>query len=236
MRNGTTWLVYGPSGIGKTPFASCFPKPWWWDCEGGTSSVLFPNVPITQVHDWGDVSALSQLLQNAKEDRVIKFSDGTTVQSDTIVVDTLGEMARIVVGSIKGVKESATLPDWSLMVERIRKTTRILRDARDKGWNIVFICHEQYLKAGDVEILAGGYPDLPGKELPIDLPKLCDVVGHMKARPSASGNERILVFEHDGVFVARDRSGKLARIEVVPPFTTPDKIKDLIKKAGVTYA
>jgi DNA polymerase III delta prime subunit len=233
-RSGTTWLIYGQPGVGKTPFASCFPEPWIWDCEGGTGSVIDDRpVQITTIESYADIMALVQVVQAAPTTH-IKLSS-KEFPCKTIVVDTVGEYARIIIGSAKGTKETATLPDWGVMVERVRNTTRALRNARDKGFNIVFICHEQYLTQSETSMVLG-MPDLPGKELPNDLPKLCDVVCRMRVRRNPKGElERILVTAPDGQFIGRDRFGRLDETEVIPPFTKPDEVRKLIAKAGVTY-
>lgn len=231
-RSGTTWLIYGAFGVGKTPLASCFPDPWMWDCEAGSGSVL-TDLPITVVESWTDIMELTQAAQTAKEN-IVRIG-GKELKVRTIIVDTVGELSRIMVGSIKGAKELATLPDWGLMVERVRKTTRALRDLRDRGYNIVFICHEQYLKQNESELVLG-MPDLPGKELPVDLPKLCDIVCRMYTRRNGKGElERVLATAPDGRFVARDRFGKLAETEVVPSFKDVPAIQKLLAKAGVNF-
>jgi hypothetical protein len=230
-REGTTWLIYGTFGVGKTPFASAFPDPWIWDCEAGSSSVLV-EMPITVIESWTDVMTVTQALQTSK-DHQVKLQNHAFI-CKTVIIDTVGEMSRIIVNSAKGSKETATLPDWGMMVERVRNTTRHLRNMRSLGFNIVFICHEQYLKQNESEIVMG-LPDLPGKELPIDLPKLCDFVVRMRVRRNAQGKlERIINTAPDGQFVARDRSGKLAETEIID-LSDLKQIQALLTKAGVNY-
>jgi hypothetical protein len=231
-RSGTTWLIYGAFGVGKTPLASAFPDPWIWDCEAGSASVL-TDCPITMMENYTDILACVQAVQTS-QNHMIKIG-GKEFKCKTVVIDTVGEYARLIIGQVKGSKETATLPDWGIMVERVRNTTRVLRDQRDKGFNIVFVCHEQYLKQNESELVLG-LPDLPGKELPVDLPKLCDIVARMRVRRNAKNElERILATAPDGQFAARDRFGRLAETEIVPPFKDLKAVQALLTKAGVNF-
>lgn len=199
--------------------------------------MLFPDIPVTVLENWADVAAALQAAQIPKvagdDKHPVRISNATFI-ARTIVVDTVGEFSRIIVGAIKGQREQAQLQDWGLMVERVRNVTRQLRDLRDKGFNIVFICHEQYLKQAETD-LVGGYPDLPGKELPVDLPKMCDIVARIKIQQTQQGKQRVLVTEPDGVFIGRDRTGKLKPIEVIPPFTEPARIQQELLAKVVKY-
>src|SRR5262245_27753034 len=86
---GTTWTIYGQSGVGKTPLASCFPHPWIWDCEAGAKSALVDGIPVTKVETYTDIMALVTLAQSAKPGR-IKLGEHAYPWC-TLVVDTLGE-------------------------------------------------------------------------------------------------------------------------------------------------
>jgi AAA domain len=232
-RQGTTWLVYGTYGVGKTPFATCFPQPWLWDCEAGSASAVV-ELPVTKVETYMDILTLIQQAQQRSPQGEVSLM-GQKFPVKTIIVDTVGEMSRIIINSQKGSKEIATLPDWGAMVERMRNITRHLRDMRDMGLNIVFIAHEQYLKQNETELVLG-MPDLPGKELPTDLPKLCDFVVRMRVRRNAAGKlERIINTAPDGQFICRDRFGRLAETEVIPDFGDLKGVRGLLAKAGVNF-
>jgi hypothetical protein len=228
--SGTTWLIYGPSGSGKTPLASCFPHPWIWDFEGGVQSLLRDDILVSSPESYSDVLTLLQLAQRFP---AIKLSDGKEYQYCTIVIDTAGEMARVFERSARGGKEQATLAEWYLTVERCRNVLRHTRNlARDKGINVVVIAHEQYIKS-ELEVYQG-LPDMPGKELPIDTPKLYDIVGHMRWRQTANGLVRELVCEPHHIFVGRDRRGVLTTLEV--DLRDPKRLeKLLVEKGGVRH-
>lgn len=204
-------MIYGPSGSGKTPLASMFPHPWFWDFEAGVKSMLKDDILITTPETYADVLGLLQLAQGSKPG-VVKLDD-VVHKYCTLVIDTSGEMSRVFEKSARGVKEQATLPEWYLTVERSRNILRQTRNlARDKGINVVVIAHEQYVKS-ELEVYQG-LPDMPGKELPIDMPKLYDVVGHLRWRQTADGLMRELVCEPHGVFVGRDRRNRISTLTI----------------------
>lgn len=211
--------------------ASCFPDPWWWDFEGGTSSILFPNIRVSKPENYGDIVKLLGVAQKITPEYMVAM-DGQQFTARTIVMDTVGEFCRVLINSAKGSREQAQLQDWGLSIERARNITRQMRDLRDKGMHIVFLCHEQYLKQDETSAILG-LPDLPGKELPNDLPKLCDFVVHMSQKQTSKGMVRNLATDKDGLFIGRDRQRLLQSNEELPPFTAPDAIKALLAKAGV---
>jgi hypothetical protein len=209
-QSGTTWLIYGASGCGKTPLASLFPHPWFWDFEGGVQSMIKDDVLISHPENYAEVLGLLQIAQSSTPGSVVL--DGQRYPFCSLIVDTTAEMSRTFEKSAKGSKEQATLPEWYLTVERTRNVTRSLRNLAPKGFNIVFITHEQYVKS-EVEVYQG-LPDMPGKELPNDLPKLMDVVGHLRWNQTQNGLVRELVCEPHGVYVGRDRRGLISRFNI----------------------
>src|SRR5262249_1905873 len=65
-QNGSTWLIYGVSGSGKTPLASCMPHPWFWDFESGAASMLRDDVAISQPESYADILGLVQAVDASK--------------------------------------------------------------------------------------------------------------------------------------------------------------------------
>jgi hypothetical protein len=112
----------------------------------------------------------------------------------TIVIDSVGEMARLYFSKTRGKKSTEMdnlrqINDYAPATERMNIMFRRLQDLRDKGVNIVFIGHEQiekiYGKGGEIggkgqappePIAIKGMPDLPGKIAPEELMRKCDVI------------------------------------------------------------
>jgi len=206
------------------------PHPWFWDFESGAASMLRDDVAISQPESYADILGLVQAV-DASKDGKITLAD-RSFNCCSIIIDACGEMCRVIEGTAKGSKEQATLPEWYLTIERFRKIARQLRNARQKGFNVVFISHEQYIT--DAVGALVGRPDLPGKELPVDLPQLIDIVGHLTVKPSERGLERILTCEPVGVFIGRDRRGKIGKLTV--DFKDPAATaKMLVEQGGAVH-
>jgi hypothetical protein len=194
--------------------------------------MLRDDVPVSKLDNYGEITGAIQLVQASQPGKIT--IEGKEYPFCTLVVDTLGEYCRVLERAAKGSSEQATLPQWYLTVERCRNTTRLMRDLRDKGINVVFITHEQYLKEGEINVVQG-LPDLPGKELPTDLPKLVDVVAHLRVRPGEKGPIRELVAEPHGFFIGRDRRGL---IQGALPIDLKDQAglqKMLVEKGGAHH-
>lgn len=126
--------VYGESGIGKTTFASGFPKPIFLCAENGMGEVDAPHVEITSY----------PVFLEALQDKDIE-------QFETIVVDSLDWLESLVyqwmlnkyqvdsitkVGGGYGAYVSVALSEW-------QKIVKLLNTLRSKGKNIVLISHYQ---------------------------------------------------------------------------------------------
>lgn len=81
-------LVIGGPGVGKTRFASYFPRPIWADCEAGLASVADRRVPYASVNNSANMLDLLTFLKF--ECRMPK--DRRTY--DTVVIDTLDAYQR----------------------------------------------------------------------------------------------------------------------------------------------
>jgi hypothetical protein len=202
--------VYGPSGAGKTPLVSLFPHPWIWDFEGGVQSALRDDIIVSRPENYAEVLALLQIAQQATPG-VVKLGNAE-YPFCTLVVDTTTELARLFERSARGGKEQASLAEWYLTVERTRNVLRALRNLSTRGLNVVFVTHEQYIKS-ELEVYQG-MPDMPGKELPNDVPRLMDVVAHLTWKQTANGLVRELVCEPHGVYIGRDRRNLITRMVV----------------------
>ncbi|SRR6266852_929520 len=231
-RSGTTWLIYGVAGTGKTPLASLFPHPWFWDFEAGTASMIKDDILVSSPESYAEVVGLVQAAVSSPPGKVTLA--GKQYSYCSIIVDTTGELARVFEGTKMGTeKPRANFGEWYLIVERFRNVTRELRNLRDKGINVVFLAHEQYLKQAEIEVIAG-LPDLPGKELPTDLPKLCDIVGHLRYQQTATGTVRQLVCEPSGVFIGRDRRGIL-KTHVIDLHDKAGTEKFIVEQGGANH-
>ena len=116
-------LLYGSSGAGKTWAASTSPKPLYILCERqGMATVRRANPKAGVVH----VTTAQQL-----RDILKAVIGGQLDDYDTLVFDGLTEIQRLFRDEIvtgRQVGADFTFTDWRILLERMRRFTRTLRD------------------------------------------------------------------------------------------------------------
>ena len=133
-------LLWGPPGGGKTTFSATAPRPFFWDFEHGSSSVL--NMPelrgkVTgaQIRRWAQVQTLMSL-----------FSDGVhelAKKTDTLVVDTgSSAQARILDEQLSKRGPEAYLPMGGDYNENTQRMRRFMGFLRDLPMHLIVICHD----------------------------------------------------------------------------------------------
>lgn len=198
------FLIYGASGTGKTTLASYFPKPLFLSCEpgvlGGALSAV-KNDPL-----FVKIDTYKQLM-----DILPKLKEYAKKEFETIVVDSMSYLSRIVMNSILQTinKEIPRFEEWNLSAERIR---RIINYITDIGVNVVFTAVDSITK----DEICGkifGAPDLPGK-LAKELPQACDIVLRLFVTSSytSDGKKKVNYMYQttpDDIWFARDRTNLL---------------------------
>lgn len=130
-------LVAGSPGSGKTRLASTFPNVVYLDAEAGLLSVKdreWRRVPITSMSEFEDaIKALAQRPSTRTE-----MFDGPV---QTVVVDTLDEIARIIQRErlTSERRDTFNMQDWGYLGEELRRCTRALRNIEDL--NVIFTTH-----------------------------------------------------------------------------------------------
>lgn len=199
-----SFLVYGPSGVGKTTFSSFFPRPLILACDpgilGGSLSALRNNPKHLKIESYDQVLKLLPLLKKA-----------AWKEFDTLVIDSISYMGRLVMASIlKAVgREIPRFEEWNLNAERMRK---LINSFAEIGTHVVFTAVDSMTKDEVTGKIYGG-PDLPGK-LSKELPQACDIVLRLFVSSSYdSSMKKQTVYKYtttpDDVWFARDRTGLL---------------------------
>lgn len=126
-------VVYGPEGIGKSTFASKFPRPVFIDIEGGTNQLDVDRLP-TPI-DW------NMLMEE------LEYVRSGNVRCSTLVVDTADAMEVLCTNHVCGVKKWDSLEalaygkGWTIMSDEFRKAVDLLGAIVDKGINVVVLSH-----------------------------------------------------------------------------------------------
>lgn len=161
-------LLYGPPGAGKTNGAASAPGPiLYLNAEGADaldfSREMFGNDKIREVAFTGKQSMVDTYL-HAKEGK-----------EKTFVVDTIGEMYRMLLEEIGG--ERPTLQNYgdvNTMIERF------VRSLRDLPMHVVIVCHEEI---ADQEGELVRRPVTGGKKLPEILMAMMSTVAYCAVVP-----------------------------------------------------
>ena len=85
MKTPVKMTLYGVEGVGKTAFASKFPRPLFIDAEAGTRRI---DVDRIDVSNWTECLSVLRQLMNYKN------------QYDTIVLDTLDALEYLAIQSV----------------------------------------------------------------------------------------------------------------------------------------
>lgn len=131
----------GDPGSGKTHNASTWPGPQKWayfDRNLGTISDLIK----------GGLDAKLFLPDTLKEfeDEFVRPVLHREFEAETIIIDTIDGMAAMVVNDVQGIKPKLTIPDWGVILNKLRSICADLTSAAapiegKPSYNIVFNYH-----------------------------------------------------------------------------------------------
>ena len=199
--NGLRILVYGAIGSGKTMLAATATRPFLISCEAGLLSLSQRNVdrvlgegvpplPTVEVKTSADLKEAMQWL----------FSSAEPKQYTTICIDSLSELANIVLRSaLKQVKDGRQA--YGFANDYVQGLLASLQKLP-----VDFYVAAQQDK-GDP--LTTG-PMLPGQAMGKHVPWWFDEVFCLRHMPSATNpQQRWLQTTFDGLYEAKDRSGML---------------------------
>lgn len=129
----TFGLIYGPSGTGKTTFASTCPKALMIDVnEFGTDSILGANIDVIYINSWEEAFQIKQELMH---DKIYQ----------TIVIDTITSLQDLRFKFLTKNKMYADFGDltkaqWGGIASDLKT---FLYDLKDCGKNILILAHQR---------------------------------------------------------------------------------------------
>lgn len=194
---GVKCIVYGPSSAGKTVLCRTAPRPVILSAEAGLLSLRKYNLPYIEIGNYKDLEEAYLWAMNSKEAK----------QFDTICVDSLSEIAEVVLADLKS-KSKDPRKAYGEVQDQVINLVRNFRDMPQK--HVYFSAKQETVKDG----LTGACsyaPMMPGNKLPQQIPYFFDEVFQLLVYtdPNTKEEIRALRTKRDLQFEAKDRSGTL---------------------------
>lgn len=201
---GVKTLVYGAAGTGKTTLIAGMPTPLILSAESGLLSLQGSDLQYLEINSVSDLREAYKWLVGSQEAK----------HFESVALDSISEIAELTLAT-----SLATNKDGRAAYGALNTTiSEIVRVFRELPLHVLLIAK---LDKGQDELGRITYsPGMPGQKLSQSLPYFVDEV--LALRVTTTG-ERELLCQPDSLWLAKDRSGRLDRLE-------PPDLGALIKK------
>lgn len=209
--NGVKLLVYGQSGAGKTSLIRTLPNPVVLSAEGGLLSIQDADIPFIEIKTMDDLTEAYEWCKSSAE----------AGEFQSVALDSISEVAEVVLNYEKKQTKDPRQA-YGTLAEQMTDIIRAFRDLPNK--HVYFSAKME--KASDEQGRVLFNPAMPGKSLTQGIGYFFDEVLALRVERDAEGkNVRALMCDTDGLWLAKDRSGKLE------PWEAPD-LGAIITKIG----
>lgn len=209
--NGVKVLVYGQAGAGKTSLIKTLPKPIVLSAEGGLLSIQDADLPFIEISDMETLREAYSWLTQSKE----------SADFQSVALDSISEIAEVVLNAEKKATKDPRQA-YGAMQEQMADIIRAFRDL--PGRHVYMSAKLEKTQDEMGRVLYA--PSMPGNKTGQSLPYFFDEVLALRVEKDSDGAaQRALMCDSDGLWLAKDRSGKLDAWEA------PD-IGAIIKKIG----
>jgi len=193
--NGVKLLVYGQAGSGKTSLIRTLPEPIVLSAEGGLLSIQDADLPFIEVTSMDDLREAYEWVAGSDEAKAFT----------SVALDSISEVAEVVLQY-----ELKRNKDGRAAYGELNSTmNELIRAFRDLPGKHVYMSAK--LEKSQDEMGRMLYnPGMPGKSLTQGIAYFFDEVLALRVEKDADGNtQRALMCDSDGLWAAKDRSGKL---------------------------
>lgn len=188
-------LVYGQAGAGKTSLIPTLPTPVILSAEGGLLSIADTNLPFIEITSMQDLREAYQWLNGSAESR----------EFESVALDSISEIAEVVLNTEKKINKDPRAA-YGAMQEQMADIIRGFRDLPGKHVYMSAKLEKTQDEMGRVLYA----PSMPGNKTGQSLPYFFDEVLALRVEKDSEGNtRRALLTDGDGLWLAKDRSGKL---------------------------
>ena len=197
--NGVKILCYGAAGAGKTSLIKTLPNPIVLSAEGGLLSIQDADLPYIEITDMATLQEAYKWLTES--------ADASGFQS--VALDSISEIAEVVLNAEKKATKDPRQA-YGAMQEQMADIIRAFRDL--PGRHVYMSAKLEKTQDEMGRVLYA--PSMPGNKTGQALPYHFDEVLALRVEKDAEGNtQRALMCDSDGLWLAKDRSGKLAAWE-----------------------
>tara|TARA_R110001606_G_scaffold3306_2_gene14494 strand:- start:551 stop:1216 length:666 start_codon:yes stop_codon:yes gene_type:complete len=204
---GLKVLVYGQAGCGKTTLSKTLPTPVVLSAEGGLLSLKDDNIPYLEIKSMTDLHEAYEWVSKSKD-------------YESVVLDSISEIAEVVLSHEKKINKDGRAAYGEMDVQ----LSEIIRAFRDLNMHVLMTAKLEKQQDEMGRMLY--FPSLPGNKTAQKLPYFFDEVLALRIEKDEDGKtQRALMCDSDGLWLAKDRSGKLSAWE------SPD-LGEIIAKVG----
>jgi hypothetical protein len=200
LNYGVKMLAYGGPGTGKTPLAESAPRPVLLACETGLLSMRHSNLPTWQGTTPAAIDEFMRWIELSAESR----------NFDTVCIDSAAQMAVIYLQPAL-IKHKHGMKAYGDMAESTLKHLQTLYYMRQKH---VYLIMQEGIE--EVGVIKRYRPSFPGQQLNKDVPHLYDEIVRLERVQVPTSPKPVVGMRTAESFeaMARDRSGKLAEMEL----------------------
>jgi phage nucleotide-binding protein len=193
--NGVKVLVYGQAGAGKTSLIKTLPSPIVLSAEGGLLSIQDANLPFIEITSMTELQDAYTWLTSSDEAKSYK----------SVALDSISEIAEVCLNTEKKATKDPRQA-YGAMQEQMADIIRAFRDL--PGRHVYMSAKLEKTQDEMGRVLYA--PSMPGNKTGQALPYFFDEVLALRVEKDSDGaTQRALMCDSDGLWLAKDRSGKL---------------------------
>ena len=193
--NGVKVLVYGQAGAGKTSLIKTLPSPIVLSAEGGLLSIQDADLPFIEISDMDTLREAYTWLTQSDEAKGFQ----------SVALDSISEIAEVVLNAEKKATKDPRQA-YGAMQEQMADIIRAFRDL--PGRHVYMSAKLEKTQDEMGRVLYA--PSMPGNKTGQALPYFFDEVLALRVEKDSENNtQRALMCDSDGLWLAKDRSGKL---------------------------
>jgi phage nucleotide-binding protein len=214
VANGVKALVYGPAGAGKTTLMKTLPSPIVLSAEGGLLSIQDADMSFIEITSMQDLHEAYEWLTQSEEAKGFL----------SVGIDSISEIAEVCLNAEKKATKDPRQA-YGAMQEQMSDIIRAFRDLPGKHVLMTAKLEKSTDEMGRMLYA----PSMPGSKTGQSLPYFFDEVLALRIEKDQDNvTHRALMCDSDGLWSAKDRSGKLG------PWEAPDMGAIIAKIVGVT--